>query len=163
MKASSSSAGGGGSGESSQVVLQTGCSPGSSWSRYCWTSYIRRDRACSLSMRARVTPCWLHPIKTLIISSHPGPVLDMVSRILLLELELMVEELLILETQLLELVSEVVLARESGTATPVLEGGGAGAVASSTSSGWTSSSAASSGTSGGPPLGSEVEETPRST
>ncbi|CAL1412204.1 unnamed protein product [Linum trigynum] len=59
MNASSSSAGGGGSGESSQGVLQTGCSPGSSWSRCPWTSYMRLARACSLSMRAKAIPCWV--------------------------------------------------------------------------------------------------------
>ncbi|CAL1411065.1 unnamed protein product [Linum trigynum] len=50
----------------------------------------------------------------------------MVSRILLLKLHLIVVELLILETQLLELLSEVVLSGEGGPATPILEGGGAG-------------------------------------
>ncbi|CAL1381568.1 unnamed protein product [Linum trigynum] len=70
----------------------------------------------------------LHTVKALIIGSHPGLILGLVSRVLLLELEMMVEELLILEAQLLELVSEVVLGWESRTATPVPEGGQAGGV-----------------------------------
>ncbi|CAL1354619.1 unnamed protein product [Linum trigynum] len=72
----------------------------------------------------------LHTAKELVISIHPGLILGLVSRVLLLKLDMMVEELLILETQLLELVSEVVITWESGTATPVLEGGLAGSSSS---------------------------------
>ncbi|CAL1407916.1 unnamed protein product [Linum trigynum] len=50
----------------------------------------------------------LHAVEALIICSHLGVIFGLVSRELMLELEMMLEELLILEIQLLELVSEVV-------------------------------------------------------
>ncbi|CAL1412387.1 unnamed protein product [Linum trigynum] len=65
----------------------------------------------------------LHAVEALIICSHPGAILGLGSQVLLLELEMMVEELLVLEIQLLELMSEVVLGWKCGATTPILIGG----------------------------------------
>ncbi|CAL1389260.1 unnamed protein product [Linum trigynum] len=125
MKASSP-AGGGGSGESSRLAAR----PVSAGAGAAGPpTYAETDPAPS-----RCEPgsplLGLHRLEALSIGIHPGLILDLVSRVLLLELKVMVEELLILDTQLLELVSEVVLGWESGTATPVIEGGMAGSISS---------------------------------
>ncbi|CAL1377750.1 unnamed protein product [Linum trigynum] len=112
MNASSSSAGGGGSGESSQGVLRLLLARYQLEQMPLYLLHAPSSGLLPLDARQGHPLMGLHPIKALIICSYPGLVIGMVSRILLLKLELIVVELLILEMQLLELLSEVVLARD---------------------------------------------------
>ncbi|CAL1388131.1 unnamed protein product [Linum trigynum] len=126
MKASSSSAGGGGSGESSPESSRLAALPIAAGAGAAGPPAYAEIRPAPSRCEPGSPPAGSSSDQDAHHKQPFGSGTGMVSQILLMELELMVEELLILETQLLELVSEVVLAGESETATPVLEGGGTG-------------------------------------